>query len=79
MNMLGYNLLAAGKITEAVEVFKLNVELYPESSNVYDSYGEALAEAGDIENAILNYKRSIELNPDNEGGKQMLEKLQNKK
>jgi len=79
MNMLGYNLLQEGKINEAVKVFKLNVELFPESSNVYDSYGEALAEAGDIENAIINYKKSVELNPDNEGGKQMLEKLQGKK
>jgi Flp pilus assembly protein TadD len=78
INQLGYNLLQEGKITESVKVFKLNVELYPDSWNVYDSYGEALAEAGDKENAIINYKKSIELNPDSEGGKQMLKKLEGK-
>lgn len=78
MNQLGYILLQDGKITESVKVFKLNVELYPESFNVYDSYGEALAAAGDKENAIINYKRSIELDPNNEGGKQMLKKLEGK-
>lgn len=78
INQLGYNLLTDKKIQESVRVFRLNTELYPESWNVYDSYGEALAEAGDKENAILNYKKSIELNPDNEGGKVMLKKLEGK-
>lgn len=79
INQLGYNLLTEKKITESVKVFRLNTELYPESWNVYDSYGEALAEAGEIDDAIMNYKKSIELNPENEGGKEMLKKLQEKK
>lgn len=79
LNQLGYNLLLENKVTEAVKVFKLNVDLYPDSWNVYDSYGEALAAAGDTENAILNYKKSIELNPENNGGKEMLKKLEGKK
>lgn len=49
LNQLGYNLLLENKVTEAVKVFKLNVDLYPDSWNVYDSYGEALAAAGDTE------------------------------
>lgn len=79
INNLGYMMLQQGKVKEAVGIFKLNVEWYPESFNVYDSYGEALAAAGDIDNAIINYKRSIELNPNNEGGKEMLKKLEDKK
>lgn len=78
INSLGYLLLREGKIKEAVEVLKLNVEWFPQSSNVYDSYGEALAAAGDKENAIVNYRKSIELNPNNEGGKEMLKKLEGK-
>jgi len=78
MNNLGYLFLQQGKTKEAVEVLKLNVEWYPKSANVYDSYGEALAAAGDIENAILNYKKSIELNPNNDAGKEMLKKLEGK-
>ena len=78
MNQLGYILLQDGKTQEAVKVFKLNVDIYPESANVYDSYAEALAAAGDKENAIINYKKSIELNPDNISGKEMLMKLEGK-
>jgi CubicO group peptidase (beta-lactamase class C family) len=78
MNQLGYLLLQEGKINESVKVFKLNVDLYPESANVYDSYAEALAAAGDTENAIVNYKKSVELDPTNENGKQMLHKLEGK-
>lgn len=78
INQLGYVLLQSGKVKESIKVFKLNVDLYPESWNVYDSYGEALVLAGDKENAIINYKKSLELNPDSEGGKQMLKKLEGK-
>lgn len=78
LNRTGYQLLAKDKVKEAIEVFKLNVMFYPDSWNVYDSLGEAYAEAGEIEKAIENYKKSIELNPDNENGKKALEKLQKK-
>lgn len=75
MNNMGYRLLQAGKKKEAEAVFKLNVEAFPKSSNVYDSYGEALMEQGKNELAIANYKKSVELNPANEGGIAMLKKL----
>lgn len=78
LNQLGYMLLQEGKIAESIEVFKFNVELYPESANVYDSLGEAYAESGDKEKAVQNYKKSIELNPDNAHGKEMLKKLEAK-
>jgi tetratricopeptide (TPR) repeat protein len=77
-NMLGYSLLRDGKIAEAIEVFKLNVEMFPESANVYDSLGEAYAEAGDTVSAIKNYGKVLEIDPDNGNAKQMLEKLQRK-
>jgi tetratricopeptide (TPR) repeat protein len=78
MNNLGYLMLKRGKTSEAIEVFKLNVEEFPESFNVYDSLGEAYMTAGDKEKAIFNYKKSIEINPNNESGKKMLEKLEQK-
>ena len=46
-------------------IFKLNVEQYPESYHVYDSYGDALLESGDQALAIENYKKSLALNPAN--------------
>jgi CubicO group peptidase (beta-lactamase class C family) len=75
MNLMGYELLALDKKKAALAVFKLNVEAFPNSSNVYDSYGEALMKLGDKSAAIKNYKKSIKLNPRNENGIKMLEQL----
>ena len=77
-NRIGYNLLGMKKVRDAIEVFKLNVEDYPQSSNAYDSLGEAYMVNGDKEPAIKNYQRSIELNPDNTNSVEMLKKLQGK-
>ena len=76
MNSFGYALLSKKKVDEAIEILKLNVEAYPESSNVYDSLGEAYMVKGEKELAIKNYQKSIELNPKNEGGIEALKKLQ---
>lgn len=75
MNAIGYRLLQAGKKQEAEAVFKLNIEAFPKSFNVYDSYAEALMEQGKNELAITNYKKSIEMNPENQNGIDMLKKL----
>jgi len=78
LNQLGYLLLQTKKLKEAVEIFKLNVEAYPQGFNTYDSLGEAYMIAGNTELAILNYKKSLELNPQNTGAKGMLARLENK-
>ncbi|NRB50017.1 MAG: serine hydrolase [Saprospiraceae bacterium] len=75
MNMAGYELLQANHAKGAATIFLLNIESYPKSSNVYDSYGEALLALGKKEEAIANYKKSIRLNPKNEHGLQVLEDL----
>lgn len=59
-------------------MFKLNVGLYPKSFNVYDSLGEGYMNAGEKELAIKNYEKSIEINPKNDNGTLMLEKLKGK-
>lgn len=88
-NSLGYDLMASnqiaiisegaipGKLKEAVAVFKLNTELFPQSWNAFDSYGEALLKNGQKEEAIKMYKKSIQLNPGNEGGKKVLQEILN--
>jgi CubicO group peptidase (beta-lactamase class C family) len=65
MNAWGYELLQDENRKAAVEVFKLNVALYPQSANTYDSLAEAYEINGDRALAIKNYKRSLELNPKN--------------
>jgi tetratricopeptide (TPR) repeat protein len=78
LNASGYDLLAAKKVKDAIEVFKLNVKLNPDSANVYDSLGEAYMLDGDKSEAIRNYEKSISLNPQNENAKTALAKLKNK-
>ncbi len=61
-----------------VRILQLNVESYPKSSNVYDSLGEAYADAGNQTLAIVNYQKSLDLNPKNGGAVLMLQKLRGK-
>jgi len=77
-NAMGYRFMGAGKMKAAIEIFRLNVELYPKSANVYDSLAEAFINSGDTKKAIKNYKKSLELNPDNNNAKEMLKKLEKK-
>lgn len=78
LNMLGYKLLQVNLVKDAIEVFKINVAEFPNSFNVYDSIGEAYMINGDTKLAIKNYEESLKLNPNNENGKKMLEKLKQK-
>ncbi|MDZ7314470.1 MAG: amidohydrolase family protein [candidate division KSB1 bacterium] len=79
LNTLGYQLLRMNKIPEAIEIFKLNVEAYPHSSNVYDSLGEAYMVNGDRELAIMNYEKSLELDPTHSNAVETLKKLKGEK
>jgi predicted alpha/beta superfamily hydrolase len=75
VNNCGYNQLNNGHIKNAIGLFVENVKAHPNSYNAYDSLGEAYMKSGNTSLAIFNYKKSIELNPHNEGGKEMLKKL----
>jgi CubicO group peptidase (beta-lactamase class C family) len=78
INQLGYTLMQSGKVREAIEVFKLNVEAFPKSWNVYDSLGEAYMNEGQKELAIENYEKTVKMNPANSGGVEALKKLKMK-
>jgi predicted Zn-dependent protease len=76
LNNLGYELVRAKKFDQAIRIFQLNVEAYPQSPNVYDSLGEGYMDAGDKPQAIANYQRSLQLNPKSTGAVKMLQLLQ---
>lgn len=62
INDVGYTALRFFKKPAlAVWVFRKNVELYPESANVYDSLGDGLLEAGDTTGAKAQFKRAVEV------------------
>ncbi|MGH9906168.1 MAG: DUF3471 domain-containing protein [Pyrinomonadaceae bacterium] len=49
-----------------------------QTSNTYDSLGEAYMVNGDKELAIQNYKKSLELNPQNTNAVDMIKRLESK-
>lgn len=73
---LGYQLIHQKRYKEAIEIFKLSVEAYPQSYNTYDSLAEAYMDNGDKDLAITNYEKSIQINPNNRNGIAMLAKLE---
>ena len=75
INELGYKYLTDKKLAGAFAIFKFNVALNPNSSNVYDSLGEIYLLQKDTINAIENYKKSVALNPDNTNALKLLKKL----
>jgi hypothetical protein len=75
MNNLGYRLIRMKRFEQAIEIFRLNVESYPESSNAYDSLAEAYMLNGNKELAIKNYEISLRLNSRNSSAAEMLRKL----
>lgn len=58
MNQVGYQLMGQGSMDDAIAAFKLNVERYPGSANVYDSLGEAYERSGRFELALTNYEKA---------------------
>jgi CubicO group peptidase (beta-lactamase class C family) len=78
LNSAGYSLLEDKKTAEAIALFKLNVELYPDSWNAYDSLGEAYMKNGEKALAVENYEKSLAINPKNAGAVKKLEELRKK-
>ena len=84
MNSIGYDLMGGDNVyhlpeehhlTEALEVFRTNTQFFPQSWNVYDSYGEALRKAGRTDEAIQMYERSLQLNGSNKSASKALSEM----
>jgi hypothetical protein len=74
-NKLGYQLLSKKENQAAIQVFQLNVETHPRSSNAYDSLAEAYAAAGNKDLAIENYRKALAFDPENTNSKAALLRL----
>lgn len=73
INSFAYELMHAGKVDDALQIFKLNTELYPNAYNAFDSYGECLMKLNKKKEALIAYKKSLDLNPNNSTAKKILE------
>lgn len=74
LNAIGYELIKKYP-KDAIEFFKLNVDQYPDSFNVYDSLGECYMALEDGKNALKNYEKSLKINPDNKNAREMILKI----
>jgi len=72
LNRLGYQLLRKKEYENAIDVFKMNVTLYPESGNVYDSLADAYLAHGDSLQAYENFRKTLEYNEHNSKAKRFV-------
>jgi tetratricopeptide (TPR) repeat protein len=61
INAYGYELMGAGKVDDAIAIFRKNVADHPGSWNAYDSLGEALAHKGQIADAAAQYTKALQM------------------
>ena len=59
LNRLGYQLMQLDSISEAIEIFRLNKDEFPQSANTYDSFGDALLASGDTIQSLTNFKKAL--------------------
>lgn len=72
LNRMGYTLLNKKATKEAIDIFRLNTEKYPESSNTFDSLGEAFLVSGNLEAALEQYRKALLLNPESTNAQKMI-------
>jgi predicted alpha/beta superfamily hydrolase len=60
VNAIGYQVLGRDEFDPAIAIFRYNVELYPASANVFDSLGEALENAGRLDEAFVSYSKAVD-------------------
>lgn len=77
LNTLGYEFLRNNKIDDAIKVFTLNINEFPNLPNAYDSRGEAYFNKKDYVSSKADYQKVLELEPSNQNAKEMLHKIEN--
>ncbi|MFB1039515.1 MAG: hypothetical protein QMC35_03570 [Polaribacter sp.] len=78
LNVTGYNYLNNNHLKKAIEIFKINIVLYPKSSKTYDSLADAYLKLKDTTNAHINYHKALSINPENRNSLRMLQKISKK-
>ena len=63
VNGMAYGCMQNGMMDKAYAFFKMNIDNYPQSFNVYDSMGDYYAAKKDKQHAIEYYKKALTLRP----------------
>jgi len=75
INSWGYSLISQEQRQPALNVFLLNVHMFPNSANTYDSLAETHWLLGNIDEAIKWYEKVLKMQPDNEYAQRQLTDL----
>ena len=75
LTLYGYSFLWANKVDESIEIFKLIIAEFPNSSNAYDNLAEAYLTKGNKELALEYYGKALALNPDNMNAQDQVERI----
>jgi len=75
LNIVGYMLLREGNAVDAEQVFKRNMEQFPDNPNAYDSYAEALAANNNFQESRKYYEMAMDKNPDNMNAREVLKHI----
>jgi CubicO group peptidase (beta-lactamase class C family) len=75
---LGFRLLNANRLPDAIAIFKLNVEQFPKSAGVYDNLASAYEKDGQKELALENFRKSLEFEPKNQHAADHIKQLEQK-
>lgn len=73
---LGWDLVENERYADALEIFKSNVENFPNSANAYDSLGEIYLLNKNYDLALANFRKFLELDAQNEHAKEMIKKVE---
>jgi tetratricopeptide (TPR) repeat protein len=76
LNAQGFNLMQLNKLDDAIKLFILNTQLFPNAWNTWDSLAHAYMQKGEKQIAIGFFKKSLDLNSKNAYAKEMVEKLE---
>jgi len=76
LDRLGNKMLQAERPGDAIEIFKLNAEMFPESSSAYESLGEAYLSDGQLGMGLVTYKKALALDPENENAAETVRRLE---
>jgi tetratricopeptide (TPR) repeat protein len=74
-NILGFEYMGSEDFKTAKRIFRKNIELFPDSWDIYDSYAEACLKDNDFEQSLDLYQKSLIINPDNKNAENMIDSV----
>ncbi|MCV6629866.1 MAG: S41 family peptidase [Flavobacteriaceae bacterium] len=76
LTMFGYKQLWENKTADALLVFRLIAEVFPNSANAYDSLGEVYLAMGDSAQSLTMYQKAFRMNSDNFHAEDQIARIQ---